>query len=150
MRSIHFLFRTKRRKLDTLILIFIVLMNIVRILNIGLYFSAVGQVLTWNFLMMHLHWNVCNWNAKLIRAGMALFWNFFGWLFFVSSSSSLHGLKFLRIAQFVFLFSRHEVFSISSLRVTLEIHKPKLRKPKITKVPKQPKSQNNPARRQNC
>ena len=130
------LFRTKRRKLDTLHLIFIVLINTVGILNIGLYISPVDQVLSWNYLVIYLYWNVCNWVPKLIRARRVWFRKFFWWtvLRFVVIMSAWTEVP--KNCSIMFLFSRHEVFSISSLRSNLEIHKPKLRKPKKTKVPK--------------
>ena len=59
-----------------LLFYFIVLMGTVASVIGMSFFSAVFQVLDWNFLVLHFYGNVCNWILKVIWPRMDWFWGF--------------------------------------------------------------------------
>ena len=98
-----------------LLFYFFVLVGIVTAVIGVSFFSAAFYVLDWSFLLLHFDGNVCNWIPKMIWPRMDWFWGFFVGKWLLSSTSYLCGLKSARIAAF-YLFWRHQIFSIFSLR----------------------------------
>ena len=80
-----------------------------------IFFSFVGQVLVWSFVVLQFHGNVCIWTPKVILRQMNWFWSFCVEICLVSSSSYLHGLKSLRDANLWLSFDDMKS-SIRSLR----------------------------------
>ena len=81
-------------------------------------FSSVGQFLGWRFLVLPLYWNDPNWLARLIWLQMDWFWTFcnnMSRLIVVISAWT----KICMICSNLFLFWRHQVFLIRSLRGVL-------------------------------
>ena len=82
------------------------------------FFSSVGQVLGWNFFVLHFDGNVCYWIPKQFWPRLDWFW-IFCWNIphFVVIVSLWTEVS--NNCSFVFLFWRHEIFSIISLGAIL-------------------------------
>ena len=81
-------------------------------------FSSVGQVLDWSFFVLHFDGNVCYWIPKLFWPRLDWFWLFCWNIPHFAVVLSLR-TEVSNICSLVFLFWRHEIFSINGLRAIL-------------------------------
>ena len=79
------------------------------------FFPAVFQVLDWSFLVLLFDGNVCNWIPKVIWPRMDWFWVFCWELASVVDLISVWTESCKRCS-IVFLFWRHQIFSMFRLR----------------------------------
>ena len=88
------------------------------ILNWDELFSSVGQFLGWSYLVLHFYGNVCYWIPKLFWPRLDWFWLFCWNIPHFTVVLSLW-TEVSNICSLVFLFWRHEIFSINGLRAIL-------------------------------
>ena len=82
------------------------------------FFSSVFQVLGWSSLVLHFYGNVCNWIPKPIWSQMDWFWGFcWNMSFFVDFICVW--IDICRNCSNLFLYWRHQVFSITNWRCIL-------------------------------
>ena len=74
------------------------------------FFSAVFQVLDWNFLVLYFDGNVCNGIPKVNWLRIDWFYGFFVGKWLLSLTSYLYGLKSAGITQLLFFFDDMNFF----------------------------------------